>query len=72
MHLTGERGGDFLIWAIRDVPLDRVWSFWPRSPKQGLLLRTGRFNPDYEQSLSFPSLREVRFKEHAIERRTSG
>ena len=38
--------------------LNRVWYYEPRN-----------FNP--EQSLSFPSLREIRLKENAIERRTT-
>ena len=61
-----------------DVPLDRVWFFglavlsrvynylnraWYYEPRD--------FNPDCKQSLSFPSLREVRLKEHAIERQTT-
>ena len=40
-------------------------------PKQGIVFRAERPNPDCEQSLSFLSLQEVRLKEHAIERRTT-
>ena len=36
--------------------LNRVWYYELRD-----------FNPDFEQSLSFLNLREVRLKEHAIE-----
>ena len=40
--------------------LNRVWYYKPRD-----------LNPEGEQSFSFPSLREVRLKEPAIERRTT-
>ena len=36
-----------------------------------MILQPRDFNPDCKQSLSFPSLREVRLKDHAIERRTT-
>ena len=43
--------------------------FWPRCPKQGiqfnvplLVFRARDSNPDYKQSFSFLSLREVRLK----------
>ena len=40
--------------------LNRAWYYEPRD-----------VNTDCKQSLSFPSLREVRLKDHAIERRTT-
>ena len=44
----------------KEPVLNRAWYYEPRD-----------FNPDCKQSLSFPSMREVRLKEHAIERRTT-
>ena len=51
---------DLPLSQIGSAVLDRVWYYEPRD-----------LNPDCEQSLSFLSLREVRLKEHATERRTT-
>ena len=62
-----------LTWAIRDVPLERLWFFGlavlnrVSCPKPGIVLRAERLNPDCEQSPPFLSLRKVKLKEHAIE-----
>ena len=80
--MGGGGGGTPLFGLYGDVPLDRVWFFGLAvlnrvcnlaclCPKQGIVFRAERLNPDYELSLSFPSRREVRLNEHAIEPRTT-
>ena len=65
------------VWFFGLAVLNRVYHLTCLCPnmvschKQGVVFRARDLNPDYKQSLSFLSRREIRRKEHAIERRTT-
>ena len=67
------------VWFFGLAVLNRVYNLTWLCPKEGQNLVLNRawyyeprdFNPDCKKSLSFPIVREVRLKEHAIKRRTT-